>query len=174
MMSPGPKHAPRVPFALLVLGLLVGGMIALLALNTASAANEVRRHDLAAKDASISATLEQLHNQVAASQAPNNLARIAAQIGMVPAGHPAFLQINPDGSVSLLGSPSAASAPPVQAASSPHPKKTPTPHSTKTPTRPAGTGKTTGTSAAKSTSAHKTPPTTPTPTATTTLPGGTR
>ena len=40
MMSADPKHAPgarRTPFVLLVLGLIVGGMCLLLALNTAAA-----------------------------------------------------------------------------------------------------------------------------------------
>ena len=88
MSRPAPKHAPRVPFVLLLLGLLVGGLIMLLVLNTASAANELRRHDLAAQDDNIAATVEQLRNEVAASMAPNNLARVASQLGMVPAGNP--------------------------------------------------------------------------------------
>jgi hypothetical protein len=175
-LRPAPKHAPRVPFALLVLGLLVGGLVALLALNTASAANELQRHDLAAKDASIAANLEQLNNEVAASQAPGNLARIAAQLGMVPAGNPAFLQIDPNGTVRVLGSPGPATAPPVQAPSTPHPKKKPKSTSSATSTGP----KSTGTASAGHTSTRPTPHSTPTPTptptpnATTTLPGGTR
>jgi hypothetical protein len=167
-LRPAPKHAPRVPFALLVLGLLVGGMVALLALNTASAANELRRHDVAAKDASVAATLEQLNNEVAASEAPGNLARVAEQLGMVPAGNPAFLQIDPDGTVRMLGSPGPASAPPVQAPTTAHPKKTKATTSAKT--TPASKKTPTGRSTGKKTSPH----TTPTPTATTTLPGGTR
>lgn len=171
-LRPAPKHAPRVPFALLVLGLLVGGLVALLALNTASAANELHRHDVAAKDASIAASVEQLNNDVAASEAPGNLARIAAQFGMVPAGNPAFLQIDPDGKVRVLGSPGPASAPAVRAPSTPPPRRTP---AKPTATRVPGS-KTTSTHAGVHTSPHPTPTPTPTPTpnATTTLPGGTR
>ncbi len=106
----GPTHAPRVPFALLLLGLVVGGMCLLLLLNTASAANEVRRHDFAAKDAGVAAQVQQLQNQVAASAAPGALGSAAAQLGMVPAGNPAFLEIGPNGSVRVLGSPAPASA----------------------------------------------------------------
>ena len=171
-LRPAPKHAPRVPFALLVLGLLVGAMIALLALNTASAANELRRHDLAAKDASIAASVEQLNNEVAASAAPGNLARVAAQLGMVPAGNPAFLQIDPDGRVRVLGSPGPATAPALPAPTTHHKtqpskkkKKTTTTKATGTAGRTAGSTKT-----AKHTAAHPTPD----PTPTTTLPGGTR
>ncbi|MEO8888646.1 MAG: hypothetical protein ABI301_00575 [Jatrophihabitantaceae bacterium] len=164
-----------MPFALLVLGLLIGGLVALLALNTASAANELQRHDLATKDASIAASVEQLNNDVAASQAPGNLERIAAQLGMVPAGNPAFLEIDPDGKVHVLGSPGPATAPPVPAPTSPHPKKKATASATKTPGSKAPGSKATGT-ATKPATGHSTPHSTPTPApnATTTLPGGTR
>ncbi|WAX56794.1 hypothetical protein M6B22_20045 [Jatrophihabitans cynanchi] len=182
MSRPVPKHAPRVPFALLVLGLLVGGLVLLLMLNTASAANELRRHDLAAQDASVAAQVEQLHNEVAASAAPGNLARIAGQLGMVPAGNPAFLQIEPDGRVRVLGSAAPVTAAPVA------PTKTATKTAARTGTKTAAktpghnatstgiksTGiKSTGTAATKSTKTG-TAPSTPTPQPTTTLPGGTR
>ena len=73
---------------LLILGLVVGGMCLLLALNTASAANEVARHDLAANDQSAAAQLVQLENEVQASAAPANLAAAAAALGMVPGRQP--------------------------------------------------------------------------------------
>lgn len=179
-LRPAPKHAPRVPFALLVLGLLVGGLVALLALNTASAANELQRHDAATKDVSVAAELEQLNNEVAASQAPGNLARIAAELGMVPAGNPAFLRVGADGKVQLLGSPGPATAPPVPA---PTTAKKTSPAKTTAKTTPKTTGakttpKTTATKTAGATKPTPTPaPTpapTPTPNPTTTLPGGTR
>lgn len=181
MSRPVPKHAPRVPFALLVLGLLVGGLVLLLMLNTASAANELRRHDLAAQDASVAAQVEQLHNEVAASAAPGNLARVAGQLGMVPAGNPAFLQIEPDGHVRVLGSPGPVTAPPVAAPKTP--KKTAAKTPAKTPARTAGnsaksTGaKATGTAQHKNTKTNtktNTAASTPAPQPTTTLPGGTR
>ena len=83
-----PKHAPgaaRTPFALLMLGLVGGGMAALLALNTASAANEVRRHDLADSDQGVAASLVQLQNQVRSSAAPDNLAAAAAAAATIAA-----------------------------------------------------------------------------------------
>lgn len=168
-----PKHAPRAartPFLLLVLGLLGGGLVLLLGLNTASAANEVARHDIAGKDASIAAQVAQLRVDVANSAAPGNLAAVAAQFGMVPAGNPAFLEIGPDGRVRVLGSPAAASAPPLpaphtSAAPAPKPKPKTTPATTKTKAAP--------TTAAKS-SPKPAPTPTPTPTPTIALPGGTR
>lgn len=199
-----PKHAPgarRAPFAMLVLGLIAGGMCTLLALNTASAANEVARHDIAAKDQSVAAQLVQLENQVQASAAPQNLAAAAAALGMVPAGNPGFLEIGKDGTVRVLGSPAAASVVPLDLP--PHAR--PTPKSSARPTTDTATS-TADTTKAGTTKADKTktkagkPDTTkshqkapkkdrstptsdgrsataeptPTPTPTVTLPGGTR
>ena len=176
------KHADgrrmHVPFLVLVTGLIVGGMALLLLLNTASAANEVRRHDLALRDDSIAAQVQELQNEVAASAAPGNLAQAAAALGMVPAGNPAFLVINSNGAVRVLGSPAAVSLAPAHVASKPKPKPKPKPSTSTTPT-----GKATSTSHARagaattsSTAASRTPkPTpTPTPTPTLTLPGGNR
>ena len=162
-MSRVPRRAPRTPFALLVGGLVVGGMCALLALNTASAANELQRHDFATKDAGVAAQVQQLQNEIQASAAPGNLAAVAGALGMVPAGNPAFLRVEPDGRVRVLGSPLPATVPPVVAPPTP-PKPTPTPTPSKTTTK----NKTKKKPVVKPT----TP--TPTPTPTTTLPGGTR
>ncbi len=189
-----PRHAPRAPrtpFVLLVLGLIVGGMCALLALNTASAANELTRHDLAAQNESIAAQLADLENQVAASAAPANLAAAAARLGMVVAGNPAFLVVGKDGKVHLLGSPAAATGYPVYVApratkSATTPNKTPPkPATAKTATAKTATPKTaspktaspktapaTSTESASETTPKTSP--TPTPTPNTTLPGGTR
>ena len=169
MTRPAPKHAPRVPFAILVVGLIVGGLVTLLALNTASAANELRRHEAALRDATVAAQLEQLRNQVAASEAPGNLAAIAAQIGMVPGGNPAFLEIGPDGTVSVLGSPAPATAAPVAPPSTAHPSTAAASPAKRGGAHPSGTAKP---------SASKSPTPTPSPsaspTATETLPGGAR
>jgi hypothetical protein len=156
-----PKHAPRVPFALLVVGLIVGGLCALLALNTASAANELNRHGLATKDSDVAAQVEQLRNQVAKSAAPGSLGSAAAALGMVPAGAPAFLRVGANGKVTVLGSPAPATSPPTPPP--PPPPPTPTPTKTKHPT------KTTGKKTATTSKSHAAPST-----PITTLPGGTR
>jgi len=161
-----------VPFALLVVGLIVGGMCALLALNTASAANELARHNLAGKDSDVAAQLEQVRNDVAASAAPGSLGSAAAALGMVPAGAPAFLKIGADGKVTLLGSPAPATSAPA-APPPARPKATPT-KTNATPAKAKTAAKTKARTAAKTTAkaAPKTPTATPTPT--TTLPGGPR
>jgi hypothetical protein len=171
-------RAPRVPFAVLVTSLIVGGMALLLLLNTASAANEVRRHAIAAKDASVAANLEQLQHEVAASAAPANLAAAAAALGMVPAANPAFLVLQSNGRVRVMGSPAAVSLAPVAAPSTPHATHSTSASATASKTgghqSPAGGHATT--SSAKSTAAKSSPPPspTPTPTPTLTLPGGNR
>jgi hypothetical protein len=164
-----------VPFALLLIGLVVGGMCLLLMLNTASAANEVRRHDFAAKDAGVAAQVQQLQNQVAASAAPGALGSAAAQLGMVPAGNPAFLEIGPNGSVRVLGSAGPASAaelaPPPAPAPPAHPATTASRSSAKPATSKSSSHGAAG--AGHPTTSRSTPKPQPTPTPTTTL-GGTR
>ena len=118
-------HAKRTPFVLLLLGLVVGGLCALLALNTAAAANEVQRHDLALRDQNIAADLVQLQNDRQASAAPANLAAAAEALGMVPGANPGFLEVQPDGRVKVAGS-----AAPATAAPLPVPTPTPTHHRT--------------------------------------------
>ncbi|MCL2780991.1 MAG: hypothetical protein FWD74_05800 [Actinomycetia bacterium] len=116
----GPKRADRktrsgprrAPFVLLVIGLLAGGMVALVALNTASAAAELRRNSLLDSNATLSAQVQQLQTKVADRRAPGSLASAAAALGMVPAGNPAFVKILPDGTAQVLGSAQPASAPP--------------------------------------------------------------
>lgn len=198
MSRPAPKHAPRVPFALLLVGLLVGGLAVLLVLNTASAANEVRRHDLAARDNSVAARVEHLRNEIARSQAPGNLAQVAAGLGMVPAGNPAFLELRADGKATVLGSPAPATAPalaapPATTAAPPPAKKTETTttktdtKNTKTTKKRTGAATTTDTTTSDATKTphhtKKTDTTTPgttsspdhpVPAPTTTLPGGAR
>jgi hypothetical protein len=136
------QHAPartgprRAPFVLLVAGLLVGGLCALLALNTATAAEELRRQSLAQSNDDISGSVQQLQADLAARQAPSSLGSAAAALGMVPADHPAFLTIRPNGKVTVLGSAQPAAAPPAQVSK---PRTKPSPKSTPTPTRRATT-----------------------------------
>ena len=192
-------NAPRVPFALLVTGLIVGALALLLTLNTASAANELQRHDFALADDAIAADLQDLRVEVAARSAPNALARAAAALGMVPAGNPAFVVIGPDGTATVMGRPGPVTAPPVYvppATAAPKPKPTPktaaptsaapkTAAPEATPTSGARASRTTGrsvrnTSRSPSSTPSSRPSSTPvprpsrTPVPIITLPGGTR
>lgn len=151
--------ARRTPFVLLLLGLVVGGLCALLALNTASAANEVDRHDLAQKDQSIAAQLVQLNNERRASAAPANLAAAAEQLGMVPQGTPGFIELDANGHAQVKGKAAPATAPPP-----PVPPKPPA-HSAHKKTAHKKTTKKTAqkkTTTKKTTKTKKTPPKHPT------------
>jgi hypothetical protein len=185
-----PKHAPgarRGPFVVLVLALVLGGLGALLALNTAAAANELRRRGIADSDQSAAARVVQLQNEVAASAAPGNLAAAAVQLGMAPVGNPAFLVVGTDGRVRMLGSPAAVPAvllapPSVPSSTTPAKSTTParrtrttsTAKSSTTATRHAAAHTTTHTATHTATHRPHSPSPTPTPTPNSTVPGGPR
>jgi hypothetical protein len=121
-------RSKRLPLPVLLGLMFVGGLCALLALNTASAALEIQQRHISDTNASTSDTEQQLLRDLAAKQAPGSLASAAASLGLVANPNPAFLRINPDGSVTVLGSPTPATVPP--------PPPTPTPSPTPTPTKP--------------------------------------
>ena len=184
--QPQPRPASRS--RILVTGLLVGGLCLLLALNTAAAANELTRHNLAVRDDGVAAQVQQLTNDVAASAAPGALGRAASALGMVPAGNPAFLQVGPNGTVRVLGSPQPAPAAPVPATVPAQPtaaaaaahSAVPTPTAPAAPAHPTtaaarpGATPTSAVPTAAAPSPAAAPAPTPTPTPTATLPGGPR
>jgi hypothetical protein len=163
----GPR---RAPFIVLICGLLAGGLCVLVVLNTASAAAELRRHDVTAANAGLAEDVEELWSQLAANEAPDALAAAAAKLGMVPNGTPGFLIIRPDGKASVLGSPT-----PAAPAAVPVPA-TPAPGATRPPARPGATAS--GREAPARTSPAPrpapTPKPSPTPVTQAPLPGGPR
>jgi hypothetical protein len=118
-------RARRVPFAVLVVGLLLAGLWALLALNTAAAAAEVQARQITSDNANRLDEVEQLQIDINAKQAPGVLASAAAKLGMVPDTSPVFLSIRPDGSVVVLGTPSPVSGPAATPATTTPPATTP-------------------------------------------------
>ncbi|MEP6853214.1 MAG: hypothetical protein ABJA87_11240 [bacterium] len=181
-----------MPYAALILAVLGGGLCALLALNTAVAASQVRERNLDAANDALTDREQQLSREVAGLQAPGALARRAAALGLVPADAPAFLRIGPDGQVTVLGSPARVSAqapdPPLgstargtTAVTTPA-RSTPTQSTARSSgsTARATAARTGATTAAPATrgrpAATSTPAKTPTPTRlpTVTLPGGPR
>jgi hypothetical protein len=164
-----PRRRPhRVPFVVLLATVLLAGMLALLGLNTASAANEVAQRKFDSANASLSDIEQQLGRDLSTRQSPADLARAAYKLGLIPAANPAFLRFNPDGSVTVLGTALTIPAPahPVPKTTGPKPTPTPTPARSGHPT-------------ARTTPAQPstTPSTRPSPTPTgptTTLPGGPR
>ncbi|HST46497.1 septum formation initiator family protein [Jatrophihabitans sp.] len=140
------RRVRRLPLPVLLAVLLVGGLCTLLALNTASAAQELRQRSLTERNAELSDLAQQLTRDLAAQQAPGSLASAAAAEGLIPNPNPAFLRLNADGSVTVLGSPAPASlpAPVVTPTPTAAPRPSVTPRATASPTAsgtPASAGR---------------------------------
>ena len=116
LVAPTPRHVPRAPYVLLSLGVVVGGLIALLVLNTVVSQDAFTVHELERRTAALREQEQQLRREVAALEAPAALAAQATKLGLVPAGDPVFLRLS-DGKV--LGVPKAATAPPKPVAPKP-------------------------------------------------------
>jgi hypothetical protein len=109
-----PFAPPKAPFVALVLGLLGAGLIALLVLNTAAAEDSYKLQRARQRDAALQLRQEQLQQQVDAMDNPAALAKRAQELGMGPAGNPAFIRL-PEGTI--LGQPEAAQPLPSRSAS---------------------------------------------------------
>lgn len=111
MVAPMPANLRRGPFIAVVLALVVVGTIGLLVLNTIIAADSFRAEQLAQRNAELAVAEQELRRQVAEGLSPESLAEAARDLGMVPAGQPAFVIIGPDGSIAIQGTPVPAGAP---------------------------------------------------------------
>ncbi|MFC9130332.1 septum formation initiator family protein [Streptomyces sp. NPDC057099] len=100
----GRAQAARMPFVLLVVLLLGGGLIGLLVLNSALSEGAFKLDDLQRETKSLTDEEQALQRDIDAYSAPEALQRRARELGMVPGGDPAFLER--DGTVK--GVPSAA------------------------------------------------------------------
>ena len=129
VVPPARNRAAKAPFIVLVLGLLGGGLVSLLLINTALSQGAFAVQKLQKTNIGLIEQQQQLSKSLADADQPGALAGRALALGMVPGGAPAFLRL-PDGKV--LGSPKVAV---------PLPKPTPsvsvTPSVTATPTTPA-------------------------------------
>jgi hypothetical protein len=101
--------APRAPFVMLVLALVVGGLVSLLMLNTLVNENSFRIHELTEQQDELALTEQRLQRQLDERETTPALAAEAERLGLVPAGTPAFIRL-PDGKV--LGVPTPAKASP--------------------------------------------------------------
>ncbi|MBR8641187.1 hypothetical protein KEF29_22390 [Streptomyces tuirus] len=99
----GPGQAARMPFVLLVVLLLGGGLIGLLVLNSALSEGAFKLDDLQRETKSLTDEEQALQRDIDAYSAPEALQRRARELGMVPGGDPAFL--GPDGTVKGVPSP---------------------------------------------------------------------
>jgi hypothetical protein len=117
--------AGRAKFVMLVMVLLAGGLVATLWLSTAAAADSYRLQDARAAAATLSQQSERLHREVAQLASAPELARRAGELGMVRVQDPARLVVGPDGTVTVVGEPRAATAPAPPAPPVPVPAQVP-------------------------------------------------
>lgn len=130
-----PLTARRAPFVLLVLALVVGGLVCLLILNTAIAADSFTQRALSQDVDRLQLQEQELQLAVAAAQAPAALARAAVRQGMIPAGAPGFLIVHPDGTTEVVGAATAATRPAPPSGQEP---AEPAPADGNTPAEPGG------------------------------------
>ncbi|MET9691007.1 hypothetical protein ABZY81_21410 [Streptomyces sp. NPDC006514] len=97
-----------MPFVLLVVALLGGGLISLLLLNSALNEGSFQLSKLRKETTALTDEEQALQRDVDAYSAPDALQRRAHELGLVPGGSPVF--IGPDGKVA--GSAAPAEAPP--------------------------------------------------------------
>jgi hypothetical protein len=107
---PVPVRAPRAPFVLLVLSVVIGGVLGILVLNTKINENAFRLQDLQNQQVALDQRQQQLSDDLAQRESPNSLAAQARRLGLVRADNPAYIHV-PDGRVAgqptpALGTPS--------------------------------------------------------------------
>ncbi|MEU4731828.1 MULTISPECIES: hypothetical protein [unclassified Streptomyces] len=90
-------QAARMPFVLLVVALLGGGLISLLLLNSALNEGSFQLTKLKKETTVLTDEEQALQRDVDAYSAPDALQRRAQELGLVPGGSPVF--IGPDGKV---------------------------------------------------------------------------
>ncbi|MEU8464203.1 hypothetical protein [Streptomyces sp. NPDC029003] len=112
-------QAARMPFVLLVVALLGGGLISLLLLNSALNQGSFQLTKLKKETTALTDEQQALQRDVDGYSAPDALQRRARELGLVPGGSPVF--VGADGKVA--GTPAVAEAPPppTPAAAAPGP-----------------------------------------------------
>ncbi|MDN5751471.1 MAG: hypothetical protein L0H64_23720, partial [Pseudonocardia sp.] len=109
--STGTGTPRRAQFVLLVMVLLGTGLVLTLWLSTAAAADSYRLQDARAEAGVLAEQAEQLRRAVAVRSSAPELARRAAELGMVAVQDPARLVVAPDGAVTVVGEPQVARPP---------------------------------------------------------------
>jgi len=107
--GPGPRaRSPRMPFILLLVGLLGGALVSLLVISTTLAQGAFRITNLQEQNASLVRQEQTLTNEIAQAANPAVIAKKAGQLGMRPNPHLGF--IDPETGKIVVGKPSRAEA----------------------------------------------------------------
>lgn len=107
----GPRarsRAPRMPFILLLVGLLGGALVSLLVISTTLAQGSFRVTSLQEQNADLARQTQTLTNQVAQAGNPAVIAKEAELLGMQPNPHLGFIDLK-SGKI-VVGKPSRAEA----------------------------------------------------------------
>ena len=100
-------RAPRIPFVILVVLVLVGGLVGLLLVNTTLQRGAYDLQELRGRSAALERQQDALELEVADLRQPQRVAQAALGLGMVSNKAPAFLDLE-DGSVSGATTPAKA------------------------------------------------------------------
>ncbi|MFD3323875.1 hypothetical protein [Streptomyces sp. NPDC058701] len=131
-------QAARMPFVLLVVALLGGGLISLLLLNSALNEGSFRLSKLKKETTVLTDEEQALQRDVDAYSAPDALQRRAQELGLVPGGSPVF--ISPDGKVAGAAAPAEAPTPTPPPSPAPFQGQAPAPNPSQTPGAPPQAG----------------------------------
>ncbi|RAS61650.1 hypothetical protein C8D87_10993 [Lentzea atacamensis] len=105
--APQQKQVSKAPFVVLVMLVLGAGVAGIMYFSTQAAADTYRLQEAKAEAEKLTLRMEQLRREVALLESPTDLARRAAEMGLVEPSNPARLRQNPDGSIEEFGKPSA-------------------------------------------------------------------
>ncbi|GHJ44959.1 hypothetical protein Cs7R123_23010 [Catellatospora sp. TT07R-123] len=98
LAPPVPVAAPRTPFVLLIVVVVVAGVLGILVLNTKIAESGLQLTELKHKQAQLDLREQQVSQEIAEAESPGRLEAAAKRLGLVPAGAPAFIRL-PDGKI---------------------------------------------------------------------------
>jgi cell division protein FtsB len=88
-----PRIRSRTPFVLLLIGLLGGGLVSLLIINTTLAQGAFEITAMQHKNADLAQQEQALQQQIAQEQSPGSIAARARQLGMQPTGRLRFIDL---------------------------------------------------------------------------------
>ncbi|MGZ8180230.1 hypothetical protein ACXVUM_20100 [Williamsia sp. SKLECPSW1] len=105
----------RMPFAVLVIGILAVGLALTLWLSTTAAEDSYGLSDARQQNAAGAAQLDALKKSWESFNAAPQLAKKAGELGMIPAKDVARMVVGPDGKIRIVGEPEAAAGAPAPA-----------------------------------------------------------
>ncbi|WP_203740989.1 hypothetical protein [Catellatospora bangladeshensis] len=98
LAPPMPVAAPRTPFVLLIVLVVVAGVLGILVLNTKIAEGGMQLTEMKKQQQQLDLREQQISQEIAQAESPGHLDAAAKRLGLVPAGAPAFIRL-PDGKI---------------------------------------------------------------------------